>query len=321
MTAPAAPQSQTNKRKTLDSFFSVKKKNKMEKQPGDAKIEAPASAVAPAPSNETNNDAESSSAASSSKEASDSSPAFDPSVIPEDQRAALRLELETIDGSWLVYLVSELTKPYFTRLKAFLRAEHDAKKTIFPPPIDLYSWSRFCSFPRVRVVVLGQDPYHGPGQAHGLAFSVRPGVRVPPSLLNMYKALERDIPGFARPTHGYLRGWAEQGVLLLNASLTVECHKANSHANRGWEEFTDAVIKLVNDRAEHVVFMLWGSYAQKKGARVDSKRHLVLKSVHPSPLSASRGFFDAGHFRKANEYLRSHGHSEIDWARLPKEEE
>ncbi|KAJ1886105.1 uracil DNA glycosylase [Kickxella alabastrina] len=242
-------------------------------------------------------------------------------LVPAEHRAMLHLELETIDASWLQHLIGELSKPYFLKLKRFLKDQHDQRKVIFPPAADLYSWSRFSKLPQVRVVILGQDPYHGAGQAHGLAFSVRPGVRIPPSLLNMYKALERDFSGqFKRPAHGFLRGWAEQGVLLLNASLTVECQKPNSHAGHGWEQFTDAVISLVDRHANNVVFMLWGAYAQKKGAHVDASRHKVLKTVHPSPLSASRGFFDAGHFRLANEYLRSHGQREIDWTRLPAEE-
>ncbi|KAJ2001807.1 uracil DNA glycosylase [Coemansia thaxteri] len=238
--------------------------------------------------------------------------------VPSSELEAYSLEYSTIDPSWLSRLRVEFTKPYFVALKDFLRREADAKKTIYPAPGDLYSWSRFSPFDKVRIVILGQDPYHGPGQAHGLAFSVQPGVRTPPSLANMYKGLARDYPNdFVAPKHGYLRGWAEQGVLLLNAALTVEAHKANSHANRGWEQFTDAVIAAVNTGRTNVVFMLWGSYAQKKGARVNSSKHLVLKSVHPSPLSASRGFFDAGHFRKANDYLEAHDMEPINWSHLP----
>ncbi|KAJ2785850.1 uracil DNA glycosylase [Coemansia javaensis] len=230
------------------------------------------------------------------------------------------LELATIDKSWLPHLRAELAAPYFRQLKQFLRAEHEHKKAIFPPARDVYSWTRFAPLDRVRVVILGQDPYHGPGQAHGLAFSVRPGVRVPPSLANMYRALKNDYPDFVAPGHGYLGGWAQQGVLMLNAALTVEAHNANSHAGRGWERLTDRVVELVNRRADNVVFMLWGSHAQKKGAKVDRKRHLVLASVHPSPLSAHRGFLTAGHFRRANEYLAEHGLDPIDWSLLPEAE-
>ncbi|KAJ2740708.1 uracil DNA glycosylase [Coemansia sp. BCRC 34301] len=238
--------------------------------------------------------------------------------VSSEERARFLLEYSTIDSSWLKQLRGEFSKPYFQSLKQFLQKEADSKKTVYPAAKDVYSWSRYAPFDKVRIVILGQDPYHGPGQAHGLAFSVQPGVRVPPSLSNMYKGLARDFPGeFVAPKHGYLGGWAEQGVLLLNAALTVEAHKANSHAGRGWEQFTDAVIAAVNKGRPHVVFMLWGSYAQKKGSHVDSKKHLVLKSVHPSPLSASRGFFDAGHFRKANEYLVKQGLEPIDWTNLP----
>ncbi|KAJ2754871.1 uracil DNA glycosylase [Coemansia sp. BCRC 34490] len=235
-------------------------------------------------------------------------------------RPELKLEYETMEASWLEHLEAEFSKPYFRQLKEFLKSQADQGKTIFPPAHLVYSWTRYAPLPSVRVVILGQDPYHGPGQAHGLAFSVQPQVRVPPSLVNIYKALAKDFADFQRPAHGFLRGWAEQGVLLLNAALTVECHKANAHAGRGWEQFTDRVISLVNDHNDNVVFMLWGAYAQKKGARVDRSRHCVLSSVHPSPLSASRGFFDAGHFRRANEYLAKHGRQPIDWSRLPAEE-
>ena len=169
----------------------------------------------------------------------------------------------------------------------------------------------------MKVVILGQDPYHGPGQAHGLCFSVRQGVRPPPSLVNIYKEIESDL-GLERGhfEHGCLTSWAEQGVLLLNAVLTVEQHKAASHQGRGWEEFTDAAIRAISEHRDHVVFLLWGSYAQKKGAHIDSNRHLVLKSPHPSPLSANRGFFGCRHFSQCNAYLEAHGIEPIDWARL-----
>ncbi|KAJ2845994.1 uracil DNA glycosylase [Coemansia brasiliensis] len=239
-----------------------------------------------------------------------------PQILSQLNQEEFKLELETIEPSWLRLLQTELPKPYFKQLKKFLAQEHQAGKQIFPPAKDVYSWSRFAPFRQVRVVILGQDPYHGPGQAHGLAFSVQKGVRTPPSLLNMYKALE-GYQGFSKPDHGYLGGWAEQGVLLLNASLTVECHKANSHANKGWELFTDRAIELLNQKRKHVVFMLWGSYAQKKGAQIDKSKHLVLKAVHPSPLSAHRGFFECRHFEKANDYLAAHGLAPIDWSHLP----
>ncbi|KAJ1822770.1 uracil DNA glycosylase [Coemansia sp. RSA 2599] len=306
------------KRKTLDAFFKPSKKKARSRAGEDEDREAQDDrkadeAADPPPTNTTNTSTTNTNTASGS-EPHDTALVL---TVPEDKRSDLRLELETIGASWLQHLQGELTKPYFLSLKRFLRQQHELGKPIYPPASDLYSWSRFCPLSSVKVVILGQDPYHGPDQAHGLAFSVRPKVRIPPSLLNMYKALERDFQGFVRPSHGYLRGWAEQGVLLLNASLTVEAHKANSHAGKGWELFTDAVVQLVNRERKGVVFMLWGAYAQKKGQCVDAKKHLVLKSVHPSPLSASRGFFDAGHFKKANKYLAARGNAEIDWSYLP----
>ncbi|KAJ2859270.1 uracil DNA glycosylase [Coemansia aciculifera] len=310
MTAEASTSTSTTgtKRKTLDSYFV----SKQAKTPRSSATTASASKQAPtvSPASKKGKQAD-------TKPTEDSDEPEELQVSSED-RARLSLEYSTIDPSWLKRIGGELTKPYFLSLKQFLRSEADAKKTVYPAEEDVYSWSRFAPFDKVRVVILGQDPYHGPGQAHGLAFSVKPGVRIPPSLANMYKALARDFPGkFVAPKHGYLGGWAEQGVLLLNAALTVEAHKANSHANRGWEQFTDSVIAAVNSGRSNVVFMLWGAYAQKKGSHVDGRKHLVLKSVHPSPLSASRGFFDAGHFRKANEYLVKQGLEPIDWSHLP----
>ncbi|KAJ2710033.1 uracil DNA glycosylase [Coemansia spiralis] len=286
MTAAAAADGRATKRKTLDSYFGAPAGKKAAKS-----TRAKPAAEEPA--------------GSSADE------------LDKDEYA---VELGTIDASWLPHLRAELAKPYFRQLKRFLREEHQKGKQIFPPARDLYSWTRFAPLDRVRVVILGQDPYHGPGQAHGLAFSVRPGVRVPPSLANMYRALKNDYPDFAPPAHGYLGGWAQQGVLMLNAALSVEAHKANAHAGKGWEQLTDRAIELVNQRQENVVFMLWGSHAQKKGAKVDRKRHLVLTSVHPSPLSAHRGYLTAGHFRRANEYLVEHGLEPIDWAQLPANE-
>ncbi|KAJ2813928.1 uracil DNA glycosylase [Coemansia furcata] len=315
-TEASAAEATRSKRKTLDSYFGSKKAKTSSVTPAS---DAP-STVTPSPLADT----PASKGKQADTEATDGAEDKDEAKVPEvsgevssKDRPELALEYSTIDASWLKRIGGELTKPYFLSLKKFLRAEAAAKKTVYPSDGDIYSWSRFAPFDKVRVVILGQDPYHGPGQAHGLAFSVQPGVRTPPSLANMYKALARDFPGFVAPKHGYLAGWAEQGVLLLNAALTVEAHKANSHANRGWEQFTDSVIAAVNKGRSNVVFMLWGAYAQKKGAHVDGRKHLVLKSVHPSPLSASRGFFDAGHFRKANEYLVEQGLEPIDWAHLP----
>ncbi|KAJ1662031.1 uracil DNA glycosylase [Coemansia sp. RSA 1813] len=290
------------KRKTIDSYFNPTKKQ-ASKGSSSEKSAKPSRSSTP----------------SASKGNGKGKETMVKKQVPKDH-PELKLEYETIDPSWLEHLEREFTKPYFTKLKRFLQEQADQGKTIFPLARDVYSWSRYAPLDKVRVVILGQDPYHGPGQAHGLAFSVRPQVKTPPSLANMYKALARDYPEFQRPAHGYLRGWAQQGVLLLNAALTVECHKANAHANRGWEQFTDRVVSLVNEHNKNVVFMLWGSYAQKKGAHLDKTRHCVLTTVHPSPLSASRGFFDAAHFRRANEYLESHGLDAIDWSYLPAEE-
>ncbi|KAJ2730773.1 uracil DNA glycosylase [Coemansia sp. BCRC 34962] len=305
----AASEASGSKRKTLDAYFGSKKA----KVPrSSATPPSPSSANPAAPQKDKQPEA------AKSDGDGDDGDGDETEDLPSKDRGILSLEYSTIDPSWLKRLKGELAKPYFQSLKQFLLAEASAKKTVYPADQDVYSWSRFAPFDKVRVVILGQDPYHGPGQAHGLAFSVKPGVRIPPSLANMYKGLARDFPDtFVAPNHGYLGGWAEQGVLLLNAALTVEAHKANSHANRGWEQFTDSVIAAVNSGRSNVVFMLWGSYAQKKGARVDGRKHLVLKTVHPSPLSASRGFFDAGHFRKANEYLAKHGLKPINWSYLP----
>ncbi|KAJ1650250.1 uracil DNA glycosylase [Dispira simplex] len=233
--------------------------------------------------------------------------------LDESLQPLLKLEYDTLDPSWLRVLCKELTKSYFVELKRFLATEKAQGKSIFPPESDIYSWSRYTPVDQVRVVILGQDPYHNNNQAHGLCFSVRKGIRTPPSLVNMYTALQNDYPDFEKPSHGYLASWASQGVLMLNASLTVRAHEANSHSGRGWEKFTDAVVGYINEHKSHVVFMLWGSYAQKKGSGIDKKKHLVLKSVHPSPLSAHRGFFTCHHFKQANEYLVAHSRTPIDW--------
>lgn len=218
-----------------------------------------------------------------------------------------------LPAGWLEPLSGELAQPYMADLKSFLVAEGDAGKPIFPPRADWFRALDLTPLDKVRVVILGQDPYHGPGQAHGLCFSVPHGVRPPPSLVNIYKELESDL-GIRRPAHGFLEHWASQGVLLLNSVLTVEMGLAASHRNRGWEKFTDAVIRLVNNRDEPVVFMLWGSYAQKKAAFVDGSKHLVLKAPHPSPLSAHSGFLGCRHFSQANAFLEARGLPPIDWA-------
>ena len=216
-----------------------------------------------------------------------------------------------IDASWKRVLQDEFEKPYFAQLTSFVRDEYKTKK-IFPPGNMIFSAFDHCPFDKVKVVIIGQDPYHNDGQAHGLCFSVNTGVDFPPSLINIFKEIERDL-GKPMPTSGNLERWADQGVLLLNATLTVQAHSAGSHQGRGWETFTDAVIRKVAQEKEHVVFMLWGNYAQQKGAVVDGQKHLVLKSVHPSPLSAYRGFIGCGHFSAANEYLTSKGLSPINW--------
>ena len=214
--------------------------------------------------------------------------------------------------SWLGPLRAEFGQGYMAELKDFLVAEKASGKRIFPKGSDWFRALDLTPLDEVRVVILGQDPYHGPGQAHGLCFSVPDGVRPPPSLINIYRELESDL-GIAPARHGFLEHWAKQGVLLLNSVLTVEMGRAASHRDRGWERFTDAVVAEVNARAEPVVFMLWGSYAQKKAAQLDP-RHLVLKAPHPSPLSAHSGFFGCKHFSKANAFLEAQGRAAIDWA-------
>jgi uracil-DNA glycosylase len=215
--------------------------------------------------------------------------------------------------SWKTPLLPEFQSDYMAALKAFLIAEKAAGKHIFPKGAEWFRSLNLTPLNKVRVVILGQDPYHGPGQAHGLCFSVMPGVRPPPSLLNIYKELESDL-GIPRPRHGFLEHWAKQGVLLLNSVLTVEMAKAASHQGKGWERFTDAVIRLVDAREEPVVFLLWGAYAQKKVSFVDTSQHLVLKAAHPSPLSAHNGFLGCRHFSLCNAFLESKGLAPIDWA-------
>ncbi|NJC99677.1 uracil-DNA glycosylase [Candidatus Erwinia dacicola] len=221
---------------------------------------------------------------------------------------------------WHDVLAEEKEKPYFKKTLARVTAEREAGKTVYPPQKDVFNAFRLTELGAVKVVILGQDPYHGPNQAHGLAFSVLPGVAVPPSLVNMYKELVTDIPGFQCPNHGFLESWARQGVMLLNTVLTVEASHAHSHAKFGWETFTDNVIAAINQHREGVVFLLWGSHAQRKGSIIDRQRHHVLQAPHPSPLSAHRGFFGSAHFSKANQWLTEHCETPIDWAlQLPVE--
>ena len=223
----------------------------------------------------------------------------------------------TLHESWRVPLAAEFADPYMQALRTFLVDQKAAGKRIFPKGSEYFRALDLTPLEKVRVVILGQDPYHGPGQAHGLAFSVQPGVRTPPSLVNIYKELQSDL-GIAPPRHGFLEHWAKQGVLLLNSVLTVEMAQAASHQGKGWERFTDAVIRLVSGKQEPVVFLLWGAYAQRKAAFVDSidkgGRHLVLKSAHPSPLSAHNGFLGSKPFSKTNDFLESHGLPPIEWA-------
>ncbi len=219
----------------------------------------------------------------------------------------------TLDEGWKSALAEEFAKPYMAALGTFLREQQAQGRQIFPKGSEYFRALDLTPLDSVRVVILGQDPYHGPGQAHGLCFSVRPDVRIPPSLVNIYKELEADL-GIPRARHGFLEHWAQQGVLLLNSVLTVEMAQAASHQGRGWEQFTDQIIRLVNDRAEPVVFLLWGAYAQKKAAFVDASRHLVLKAAHPSPLSAHNGFHGCRHFSHANAFLEAQGRTPIDWA-------
>jgi uracil-DNA glycosylase len=216
-----------------------------------------------------------------------------------------------IESSWKQILQTEFDKEYFVRLTDFVRNEYRTKLTFPPAPLIFNAFDQ-CPFDNVKVVIIGQDPYHGDGQAHGLCFSVNNGVAFPPSLLNIFKEIERDL-GKPMPASGNLIRWAQQGVLLLNATLTVQAHMAGSHQGKGWETFTDAVIHKLATEKEQLVFMLWGSYAQQKGAFIDSNKHLVLKSVHPSPLSAYRGFIGSSHFSAANNYLKRNGKQEINW--------
>jgi len=214
-----------------------------------------------------------------------------------------------LEKGWSKYLKEEFEQPYMKKLSEFHQNERSKGKIIYPEKENIFACFNSTPFDKVKVVIIGQDPYHGEGQAHGLCFSVAPGVAIPPSLLNIYKEIQRDLK-IPIPGHGCLTNWAKQGVLLLNATLTVEASKAGSHQNKGWEQFTDKVVEILNREKSGLVFVLWGSYAQKKGAQIDEKKHLVLKSVHPSPLSAHRGFIGCGHFSKINKYLKN----PIDWS-------
>jgi uracil-DNA glycosylase len=216
-----------------------------------------------------------------------------------------------IEPSWKEHLNSEFEKPYFGALTSFVKGEY-LNKTIYPPPAQIFNAFEKCKWDNLKVVILGQDPYHGPRQANGLAFSVNPEIQKPPSLVNIYKEIANDTGEKPLP-NGDLSSWAEQGVLLLNATLTVQAARAASHQGKGWEEFTDAVIKKVSDEKEHMVFILWGNYARKKKILIDGSKHLILESAHPSPLSAHNGFFGNHHFSKANEYLKEYGLEPIRW--------
>ncbi|MGF1681123.1 uracil-DNA glycosylase [Photobacterium minamisatsumaniensis] len=215
--------------------------------------------------------------------------------------------------SWQDVILAEREQPYFQHVEQYVTAERAAGKSIYPPQADVFNALEATPLETVKVVILGQDPYHGPNQAHGLSFSVLPGVKTPPSLANMYKELAEDIPGFSIPSHGYLQPWAEQGVLLLNTVLTVEQGKAHSHAKIGWETFTDKLIELIDQQCEGVIFLLWGAHAQKKGKKIDAQKHHILRSAHPSPLSAYRGFFGCKHFSQTNLLLEEMQKSPINW--------
>jgi len=216
-----------------------------------------------------------------------------------------------IEQSWKTRLQNEFEKEYFINLTNFVKKEYNSF-TVYPPGRLIFNAFDKCPFENVKIVILGQDPYHGPGQAHGLCFSVKDGVAFPPSLINIFKEIYNDL-GISKPDSGNLERWAEQGVLLLNATLTVRAAQAGSHQNKGWEQFTDEVVQLVAKEKNNVVFILWGSYAQRKGETIDRTKHLVLESPHPSPLSASRGFFGNKHFSKANAYLVEHGMKPVEW--------
>lgn len=217
-----------------------------------------------------------------------------------------------IENDWLAPLTEEFHKPYYKKLFDTVIKEYNSGQAVYPPADDIFNAFHFTPLSKVKVVILGQDPYHEPNQAHGLSFSVKPGVKIPPSLVNIYKELQDDL-GLKIPNNGFLKKWADQGVMLLNTVLTVRAHEANSHKNIGWEEFTDAAIRILNQENHPIVFMLWGAPAGKKKAMLNNPNHLILMAPHPSPLSAYRGFFGCKHFSKANEFLIAHGETPIDW--------
>ncbi|KLT67282.1 uracil-DNA glycosylase [Pedobacter sp. BMA] len=223
----------------------------------------------------------------------------------------------SLEPGWLAVLENEFEKDYMKSLKAFLQKEKETGATVYPKGSDIFNALNTTPFDQVKVVILGQDPYHGAGQAHGLSFSVQRGIAVPPSLKNIYKELESDIEGFRAPGHGNLTHWAEQGVLLLNATLTVRASEAASHQNRGWEVFTDEIIKSLSQKREHIVFLLWGKSAQQKAALIDEKKHYILTAPHPSPFSVHTGFLGSRHFSKTNQLLIQNNLPPIDWS-LPK---
>ena len=218
-----------------------------------------------------------------------------------------------LEPSWLSVLKDEFEKPYMGNLKRFLQSEKEAGQVVYPKNADIFRAFNDTPFDKVKVVILGQDPYHGPNQAHGLSFSVQKGIAIPKSLINIYKELATDIPGFVKPAHGNLEEWAQQGVLLLNATLTVRAGEAASHQKKGWEVFTDEVIHTLSQKRTGLVFILWGSYAQSKIPLIDQSKHHIIKSVHPSPLSVERGFWGSKPFSKANAYLEKEGKKPIDW--------
>ncbi|MFC5282874.1 uracil-DNA glycosylase [Pedobacter alpinus] len=218
-----------------------------------------------------------------------------------------------LESSWLAVLKDEFEKDYFKMLKQFLLAEKEKGALIYPKNSDIFNAFELTTFDNIKVVILGQDPYHGANQAHGLSFSVQDGIKTPPSLQNIYKELQTDIDGFKIPLNGNLTNWAKQGVLLLNTTLTVNAGKAGSHQKQGWEQFTDMVIKTISEKRDHIVFILWGAFAQQKEVLIDPSKHFIIKSTHPSPFSAYNGFFGSKPFSKTNEYLNKNGLAGIDW--------
>eukprot|EP00056_Hartaetosiga_gracilis_P012917 m.208583 g.208583 ORF g.208583 m.208583 type:complete len:307 (-) comp13767_c0_seq2:3633-4553(-) len=299
--------------KSITSFFSPKRKSKEGSEDDNPTKKSPVTSPSASQTSTTS---------SSSPSSSQMSPEQKKIVEKKKIEAAMKLSLKkgvastaTIPSSWQKVLKGEFDKAYFKSLMKFLQGEKAKNKTVYPPADEVFSWCRACSPSDVEVVIIGQDPYIRPGQAHGLCFSVKEGVTPPPSLKNIYKELVTDIEGFTPPKHGHLMSWAEQGVLLLNAVLTVEAGKSASHAKQGWEKFTDYVIEYLNTRKNNIVFILWGNYAKKKGKSINKKRHCVLEGTHPSPLSA-RNFYGCKHFSKANKYLKKVGKSEINWASI-----